>query len=394
MNSKLGSQSQRADVLGARSPSGRTDRVLQRDEMTSDNRKHESTRQSQAAFTTTVLLAIAMCITVRSLSIPSAQVKADRPIAVYTDPVSRQVGKVLLVHSYHSGYPWVDVITRGVQMALDGQHIEVKTFYMDTKRRTDLAWKEQAGAEAKEIVAQWQPDVVIAADDNAQQYFAKDYVETDGPSVVFCGVNAKLSVYGYPARNVTGILERPHFAESLGMLSRLLPQARHIAIVTDDSPTSTGAIDYMIAPAPWRIVSCEQPRTLEQWRAAIGSAQNRADAIAVYMYHTLKDGDGQTSVEPSQVMSWTVKNSRIPIVGFSIFAVDDGVLCGYLESGVEHGFKAGQMAREILDGTAPGEIPIVTALEGHAMINLATARDLDIEVPSRVLIETAIVVEE
>jgi len=294
--------------------------------------------------------------------------------------------KVLLVDSYHAGYPWSDAIVRGVHMAAGGERVQIEVFHMDTKRRTDEAWKQQAGIQANEIVAQWQPDVIIASDDNAQRYFASAYAGKERPAVVFCGVNAEPNAYGYPAPNVTGILERPHFAESLHMLGQLLPHASRIAIISDDSETSTGAIAYMTdPPSPWRIVSCERPHTFDEWQEAVKRAQDQADAIAVYMYHTVKRHGQELSMEPKEVMAWTVTNSRIPLVGFFIFAVDDGTLCGYLESGAEHGFKAGRMALEVLHGHKPSEIPIVTALEGYSMINVATARRLGITIPGGVL---------
>jgi len=300
--------------------------------------------------------------------------------------------KVLLVDSYHAGYPWSDAIVRGVNMALGGENVQIEVFRMDTKRRTDEAWKQQAGIQANEIVAQWQPDVIIASDDNAQRYFASAYAGKDRPAVVFCGVNAEPNAYGYPASNVTGVLERPHFVESLHMLGQLLPGATRIAIISDDSETSTGAIAYMTAPpSPWRIVSCERPHTFDEWQEAVKRAQDQADAIAVYMYHTVKRDGQELSMEPKEVMAWTVANSRIPLVGFFIFAVDDGALCGYLESGAEHGFKAGRIALEILHGRKPAEIPTVAALEGYSMINTATARRLGITIPSSVLDTTQII---
>lgn len=301
--------------------------------------------------------------------------------------------KVLLVHSYHSGSPWVDAITRGVKMAMSQSGADLQLYYMDTKRRTDEAWKLQSGQAAQAVVADWQPEVVIAADDNAQQYFAKDFAGRAAPQFVFCGVNAQMEKYGYPAGNITGILERPHTEASLRFLEKLKPGARRIAIVTDDSPTSAGALEFI--NGPWKefeIVSCETPSTFEQWQVAIRNCQGNADAIAIYMYHTVKPHPGAESMEPKWVMTWTVENSRIPIVGFFVFAVDDGALCGYMESGVEHGLRAGRMALELLAGKTAADLQIVTALEGQSMLNLNTARKLGIEVPQGLIDVTDVVI--
>jgi ABC-type uncharacterized transport system substrate-binding protein len=340
------------------------------------------------------LLAAAYTV-VRTWGFSPIEVKAEEHQVLGGIQEVQSNPKVLLVDSYHAGYPWSDAIVRGVNMALGGENVQMEVFHMDTKRRTDETWKRQAGLQADEIVAQWRPDVVVASDDNAQQYFARAYAGKKQPAFVFCGLNAEPNAYGYPASNVTGILERPHFTASLRMLGQLLPGASRIAIISDDSETSTGAISYMTdPPSPWHIVSCDRPRTFDEWQEAVKRVQDQAEAIAVYMYHTVKRDGLELSMEPKEVMAWTLANSRIPLVGFFIFAVDDGALCGYLESGAEHGFKAGRMALEILHGRKPAEIPIVTALEGYSMINVSTARRLGITIPRSVLDTTQIITGE
>jgi ABC-type uncharacterized transport system substrate-binding protein len=328
----------------------------------------------------------------RSWGFPPVWGQAEEHYVPDGNPEAQGCPKVLLVDSYHAGYPWSDAIVRGASMALGGERVRMEVFHMDTKRRPDEAWKQQAGARAHELVAQWQPDVVIASDDNAQRYFASAYAGKERPAVVFCGVNAEPEAYGYPASNVSGVLERPHFQASLQMLGQLLPHATRLAIVSDDSETSTGAIAYMAdPPSPWCIVSCARPRTFDEWQEAVKTAQDQADAIAVYMYHTIGQEGQALSMEPKEVMAWTVANSRIPLVGFFLFTVDDGALCGYLESGAEHGYTAGRMTLEILHGRKPAEIPVVTALQGYSMVNVATAHRLGITIAQDVLNATQII---
>ncbi len=303
--------------------------------------------------------------------------------------------RVLLVQSYHTGYEWVDSITRGVRMALPLSEVNLEVFYMDTKRHPDEEWKQKAGAEARCIVSDWKPAVVIAADDNAQAYFAKQYVGDERVPIVFCGVNNELEDYGYPAKNVTGIMERPHFKQSLDYVRRILPSASRIAIVTDDSETSRGALNYMKeVPEGMRLVSQKTPSTMDEWKAAIQECQTQADVIAVYTYHTLKNREQSTSVPASEVMEWTLKNSTVPLIGSLVLTMDDGALCGYAESGVEQGREAGKMARRILQGERPADIPILVSKEGQSIVNLKTARRLGIVVPDDVIQTTDLVIHE
>ncbi len=361
--------------------------------MTTNKETHWSRQGPAVACLILFLVAAILYFVLRSSGSMLPNVQAQNSIHISQSQEEMHRHKILLVHSYHRSYPWVDTITHGVHMALEGQNIQLEAFYMDTKRYTTEAWKRQSGNTAKDIVAQWQPHVIVAADDNAQRYFAQDYANQSWPPIVFCGVNAALSAYGYPASNITGILERPHFEENLRMVSQLLPQANRVAIITDDSPTSAGAIEHIKdTPAPWCIALCEQPVTFQQWKSAVEKAQNQADVIAVYMYHTIKRSGSEVSVEPTEVMAWTVQNSRLPIIGFFDFAVDDGALCGYMESGMEHGLEAGRMVGKILAGQRPSEIPVITALKGQAMVNLDTANRLTIDIPEGFVNDNILVV--
>ena len=227
-------------------------------------------------------------------------------------------GKVLLVHSYHEGYSWVDEITASVQEELEGSVDELEVFYMDTKRKPSEEWKVKSGQMAKEKMADFKPDVVITSDDNAQEYFARDYAGKDSPQFVFCGVNAEASKYGFPASNVTGLLERPHFIESLNLLTALDANINTIAVIGDDSPTANAMYDYMRTledQSPVKIVSFDQPSTFAQWQALIRQYQDSVDAIAIVIYHTVKETIGGDSMDPQEVISWTLTNNKKPTVG-------------------------------------------------------------------------------
>jgi ABC-type uncharacterized transport system substrate-binding protein len=325
----------------------------------------------------------------QSLGASASDLKQQSPFE------TRPATKVLLIHSYHTGYPWVDAITRGVRMVLSDANVDLQMYYMDTKRRTSKQWKTAAGEKACDLIKEWQPAIVIGADDNAQQYCLKKYAGQASPQIVFCGVNADLEKYGYPASNVTGVQEKPHVEKSLNMFRKLKPDARRIAIVTDDSPTSDGGLKFLKSPPePFEIVTIKTPSTFDAWKKAIEDVRPLADGIATYMYHTVKSdaSDHSESVEPETIMAWTVDHCGLPIIGFFIFTVDDGGLVGYLESGVEHGMEAAKMVKQIMAGITAGDIPVKTALQGQSMLNLITARKLGIEVPDEMIKNTEIIV--
>ncbi len=115
--------------------------------------------------------------------------------------------KVLFVDSYHEGYAWSDGITSGIQKTLEGSGVELKIVRMDTKRNTDTAFKESAALKAKAEIEAFKPDVVIAADDNAAKFLIEPNYKDASLPFVFCGVNWDEKEYGFPYKNVTGMVE-------------------------------------------------------------------------------------------------------------------------------------------------------------------------------------------
>lgn len=281
--------------------------------------------------------------------------------------------KVLLVHSYDVEYPWVKEITQGVKSAFKGRGVELEIVYMDTKRKTSEQSKTEAGERARTKVAAWKPDVVIAADDNAQQYFAKSYVGSALP-IVFCGVNADPAKYGYPAKNVTGILERPDFNGAVKFVNSLRP-LKKVAVISSDDPTSLawmastkkGPVDVTVAE--WTLIG-----DMDTWKKTVKRLNGSVDAIGVFLYQTVKTQKGGAKrVEPKEVVAWTVKNVSIPTMGFIDFAIKDGLMAGVIESGTEQGRKAAEYALKILEGTPAASLPVVKGEIGVKMVNRNTA---------------------
>ena len=77
--------------------------------------------------------------------------------------------KILVVMSYEVDFPWCGDISEGIESVV-GDTGEIRYFYMDTK---DLAGGEKKAKEAYDLFLAYQPDGVIASDDNAQSIFQR-----------------------------------------------------------------------------------------------------------------------------------------------------------------------------------------------------------------------------
>jgi len=305
------------------------------------------------------------------------------------------VPRILVVHSYHQDQQHVVEMTKGIEEALAGVECQFRYFHMDTKRNTSEEWKRAAGQEAKRIVAEFEPQVVIAMDDNAQQYFARDYAGAPGPPwFVFSGVNGEPAQYGFPAANVTGVLERPNVVESIELLRKIRPDVKNLLVLADRSETTDPLIAYFkTLTLPVTVVAYEQPVTLEAWHAALERYHSRVDAIALYVVRTIaRSATDPTKVPEQELVGMINEQYHLATVGLYDSAAQSGVLCGVSVSMREQGHAAGQIARELLAGKKPADFTVKPTDHGRIQLNLRTAEHLGIQIPYGVIKRADVVI--
>ncbi|HOP39944.1 MAG TPA: hypothetical protein PLI53_02765 [Geobacteraceae bacterium] len=168
---------------------------------------------------------------------------------------------VLVVMSYHESYQWENEIRDGIASVLS-RLSELKYVYLDSK-------KNYPGAAAKasnffELYKEIRPDGVIAVDDAAQSLFVVPYLKDKvATPVMFCGVNKQAEDYGYPAANVSGVLERIHMRETLAFLKQLVPSVKTFCAVLKADDTSRGILKQFQREAetyPVRFTASVTPR--------------------------------------------------------------------------------------------------------------------------------------
>ena len=82
-----------------------------------------------------------------------------------------------------------------------GSSVVYKEFFMDTKINKAESFKKASALKAKNIIDKWQPDLVIASDDNAVKYLVEKYLNDIDMPVLFMGVNGSLKNYNLATNN-------------------------------------------------------------------------------------------------------------------------------------------------------------------------------------------------
>lgn len=299
--------------------------------------------------------------------------------------------------SYHSPWKWTDDQFNGFKSVLSDVDVEYQVVQMDTKRNSDETWKHKITNDTVNLIDTWEPDLVFLGDDNAQRYITTQYINSDTP-FVFCAVNAEPEEYGFnTASNVTGVLERMHFVQSVRLLKSLVPTVRSIALISDKGNMWGAMVERFKQKVDQledvQVVSYDFIDTFAQFQQTILKYQDTVDAIGFLGVFEYKDDQG-VNVPLETVTDWVNENSHLPDFSFWKDRVDKGTLCAVTVSGLAQGQAAGNMARRILlDGRRPSDITMETTETGLPVINLARARKLKINPQSSVFL-TAEVVKE
>lgn len=279
---------------------------------------------------------------------------------------------ILVIESYHAEYAWDQSYLDGLTAGL-GDGYKIINFQMDTKRQPKSLYQQQADL-AWQKYLETKPDLVVLGDDNALKFLGPKFIETPTP-VVYLGVNNNPETYIPSGRNITGVLERPLFDFNISMINKLVvPKPKKILVLFDHGTTSNASVVEAFQGKP-RVIMHDTEVTLQMignldiWKQTVSEAKGRGfNAIVVGLYHTLFDKSGNVAAD--DVMKWTSENTPLPLFGFWDFSVGgDKTIGGFVLSGKEQGKAAAEMAKKILNGSAPQTIPPVVGKEGAFVFN-------------------------
>lgn len=279
---------------------------------------------------------------------------------------------ILILHSYDKDYAWVRDINVGLNRVLNSKYLyQVRWYYMDTKRHPFEDYKTSAGIAARNVIKETRPDVVIALDDDAQQYVARHFNDDPRVKIVFAGVNNDAGDYGFDkASNVTGILERLPLSavrETLESVGRFKTLGRPIqlAYLGDQSESVGGDVKQVrgFNWAPVQLTTIKQVSTWPEWQASVHELGSKADAILLTGYRRLSRSATDPSLVPhKEVVAWTEANSKVPVMSGNGFFTEDGGMLAIGTSPYEQGELAAAKALAIvLEGKPISSLPITTS---------------------------------
>ncbi len=277
-------------------------------------------------------------------------------------PPSIAVGdtlRIFALHSYSQEYPRTRSQHEGFVKALDvqpGTELVIVSENLDTKRRH--YGPEYATEFADYLGFKYQnfsPELIYATDDDAL-LFARDHIHQIFPEVpvFFSGVNRRDVLERISDRSFSGIFEKKEIAPNLELLQAIGRPSDGL-IVLGDGSEAYQIIEQAIRRELPRfpkiaakfIVGEQINNVLEALRAHPG------DDLLLTTIGGIRDHAGNTLPLRQTVRKIVATAPRI-VISLDDVHLSDGVLGGYMTSGLQQGKSAAGLVRSYL---ADGELP-------------------------------------
>jgi len=245
-------------------------------------------------------------------------------------------------------------------------------------------WRRRLGTVSDRALRQT-PDVLLANGDSAA---LAAYQSTKAVPTIFIGSgdpvgDGLVQSLAHPGGNVTGfaVMEPSLGAKLLGTLKQIAPQVTHVAILMNpDNGTHKRILALLEAAAPGfsvNIVSASARETTDietamtQWGQAPG-------------FGVIVPSDPITNSRRKLFIELAARY-RLPAIYALRAAVADGGLMSYGVDLIELFRQAAIYADRILKGEKPADLPVQLPTKFELVVNLRTAKTLDLDVPPSLL---------
>lgn len=279
--------------------------------------------------------------------------------------------RILYVNSYHSGLAWSDGITQAIKENLPISQIDLKILEMDTKRKQSEEFKKLAAFKAKKEIEDFKPDLVITSDDNAAKYLIVPYFYNSNIPFVFCGINWDASEYGFPTKNVTGMIEVQLIPQMIELLKKY-SNGDKIGFLKNNSLSSKKEVEYFEKALHVKIDK-RFAQNIDEWKKEFLDLQNSVDIVLI--------GTGTAipkwNEEFKSIKKFALKNTKVPTASWDKEMSSISLLT-YATMPSEQGEWAAKTAMEILKGKSVSSFDLVKNEKAKSYINTTLLKKLNI----------------
>lgn len=264
---------------------------------------------------------------------------------------------ILVLMSYHRGMTWEDGVAQGLQDILAEDH-ELVYVHHDVKRFPDRSRVPALIQATRDLATTSRAKLVIAVDDYAWD-LAKQHRDElfPGLPVVFCGVN----YWDGTDRPVwsTGVVEGTDLISTVRLALHLHPAAKRLVVVNDSTETGLANRQRLESELPGvlggRRLAWLGDGTFAETSAALSRLDPRSDVVLTMSSNLDAAGAVRSYAQAARAIR---EACPAPVYAVWDFYYDRGFVGGYLADARIHGQRTAALARRVLAGEPPGDIPI------------------------------------
>jgi len=279
---------------------------------------------------------------------------------------------ILFINSYHQGMPWFQNIKKGLFDVLNPQennfviHIED----MDTKRFYSESYLENLKKVYELKYRDFKFDLILSSDNNAYEFLKKFKQELFGETpVVFAGLNNYENIRIGQRDEYTGVLENHSSEETINLMLKLHPQINKIYVLNDYLKTGLEIkknIKDVISRVNYDIEFIfNKKQSVYELQKELGKLTPDT-MLLLGAYFTDKNG---LSFTIDDFEKYILEHINIPIYAQHKFYILNNVIGGKVVSGFQQGKIMGNLAKEVLEGKDPKDIPIVRYGSNELILN-------------------------
>jgi ABC-type uncharacterized transport system substrate-binding protein len=289
--------------------------------------------------------------------------------------------KIYYINSYHKGYASSDSIMEGIERVFENKNVQLKTFFMDTKRNSSPEFIASQTEKILMEIEEYTPDIILASDDNAVKYVVEPHFKNTNIPVLFCGVNWSASQYGLPTDNITGMLEVLPLKHVLTKMREHYPQAYRLLVLSENTTSERNnkqLLDTLYRSAEFNEVTYSLVNDFAGWQEAFLEGNESSDLIYIPTNGAIRNWN------VDEAIAFVKENIKKPVVTCDDFMMLYATF-GLTKVASEQGIWIAHKALEILNDKDVKTIKLVKNKKHTCWYNQELSKEIDFKLPEEEL---------
>ena len=285
--------------------------------------------------------------------------------------------RILVLHSLGAETPWVRGVDRGLRRVLETNRnpVTVEWHHLGLDDKRPGQGMMRALAAARRTIQSLDPHLVIAIDDEANAFVARDFSRAGGRRILYVSIDRDPLAYGYHGdRQISGIAERLPLVPVMELVRWVRPdQSLRIQALGGTSETTRGGMVQVrdFNWAPHRFEEALHVRDFEELQAAVQRVETGILLVLDCPPLPRRAGGWASARE---VVEEIQRNSNALPIGLSLDFVELGGDIAFVAPPEANGSLAMTMALEWVQDLSPDATPPPARTMSHFDLALRPSR--------------------